>query len=132
MYSHKKDLRYFYTYLGIGKVLNLFRILYIIRYKDLKNAVIFLIMNVSPFFGKIEVLTYIQFVFVKKSENLPTYSDYECLQLKRTEFASNASEISAKKKTEILLKVVMGKITIGATFMLTETFVPPDSGFWVL
>ena len=55
-------------------------ILYIVGYVDLKNAVIFLILNFSQYFGKIKIY-----------EIVSIYFNHECLQLKITKFAMKGS-----------------------------------------
>ena len=80
--------------------------LYIFGYKDLKNVVIFLFQTYPCFLEKKNNIlifsskTY--FLIEKFSENLSKYSNYECLQVKITKYAINASGNSAKKPLNLL------------------------------
>ena len=85
-------------------------ILYIFGYGDFKNV---FFQNFLPFFGKVKILNFFSrnYFSIKITENLSTYSNYECLQLKSTKSAINASVNSAKK-----IKFVQsprGKLTLG-------------------
>ena len=92
-------------------------ILYIFGYEDFINAVIFFQFWVPfpPFWNNrnFDFFSNIYFL-IRISENLSTYSYYECLQLKNTEFAVNASGKSAKN--------LGGKLPINVPHTLTDTF----------
>ena len=66
-------------------------ILWIFGYGDFRNLIIFLSSNFSPFFEKIK-----NYFLIQNSENLSTYSYYECLLLKNAKSAINAQETQQK------------------------------------
>ena len=81
-------------------------ILYTFGYEDLKSAVSsFGNFECFPLFGEIKMLTSFSIFFTKISENLSTYSNYQCFQLKNTKFAISRK---SAKNFEILLGLLWG------------------------
>ena len=62
---------------------------------------------------------------IKFSENLSTFSIYEFLQLKFTEFPSKAS-----RNSDFFVKSPMGEINLGAPHMVLDTFFYGRLRFW--
>ena len=94
-------------------VLNLFMMLYIVWYRDLKNVF-------SPFFWENKKKFYI-FVLLKNSEKLSSYSNYEYLQMKTTKNRDQCQRKLSKKCLKIV-KSPAGRISFEPPHVLLDTF----------
>ena len=84
---------------------------------------IFFILIFSPFFGKIEILTFFSKIYflIKISEILSKYCIYECLQIKNKKNRDKCHRKRSKKLLN-LLRVLRRKITLVPPHMLPDTF----------